>query len=530
MTAVWYTGGADARTISAAEWAAAGVAGASSVTWNLANGWSISTASFNLAQLSILAASTEFNVNGADGPRPGTPAYGYPFSFSTRRARTVAALGASISWNGNFAGSASGEMQGGLVNMTPQSILANLLPLLRGRFAAGGVFALGGYTTQQVTDTFLQPCINSAPDLVFFGDSPINDIGAGLTHLEVARKIKYQLDQLLAAGITPVIYNSKPNDGFNSTQRSTQMKYNKWLARYCEQEKILHVDIYSLFVNPANNNNVAGTCSDTVHPSGFGARMIAKLMAKVINAHIHRWYPSFRVGSGNDPDAVYSDPGGGVGTGVTLSGGSAVIGATVGMSRSFSLTSIAGSASVTGPSGTFSSDDVGREITNGNLQVGSKILSVQSATAVTLDRPAKLSGTAACTEEAHPDYKGISYTLTSGAGGITQLSLISGNQAWIPGRRYSVSFYINFPYVAPGEYCSAYLYDIDTAKILCGISFWDQPITGFLRFEFICPVGTTSAINKVVFTMALVTGGSAVGSTVGYGAVQIDDLTAAQLV
>lgn len=71
MASVWYIGQADSRTITAAQWAAAGVAGASDTTWNAANGWSIPTTSFTAAQLTILNADGSFNTAAADGPRPG---------------------------------------------------------------------------------------------------------------------------------------------------------------------------------------------------------------------------------------------------------------------------------------------------------------------------------------------------------------------------------------------------------------------------------------------------------------------------
>lgn len=71
MASVWYIGQADSRTITAAQWAAAGVAGASDTTWNAANGWSIPTTSFTAAQLTILGNDGSFNTAAPDGPRPG---------------------------------------------------------------------------------------------------------------------------------------------------------------------------------------------------------------------------------------------------------------------------------------------------------------------------------------------------------------------------------------------------------------------------------------------------------------------------
>lgn len=85
MSAVWYVGTSDVRTITAADWAAAGITGVSDVTWNKTNGWSVAATSFNGAQLALLALLPEFNTTGADGPRAGSgtsPLVGSPLLLS----------------------------------------------------------------------------------------------------------------------------------------------------------------------------------------------------------------------------------------------------------------------------------------------------------------------------------------------------------------------------------------------------------------------------------------------------------------
>lgn len=72
MASVWYVGKSDARTITAAQWTAAGIGGGATVTWDKTNGWSIPTTSFTAAQLTILGADGSFNIAGADGPRPSS--------------------------------------------------------------------------------------------------------------------------------------------------------------------------------------------------------------------------------------------------------------------------------------------------------------------------------------------------------------------------------------------------------------------------------------------------------------------------
>lgn len=84
MAAVWYTGRSDSITISASDWASLGIAGASTVVWNKANGWSNPRSSFTTPQLNYLDSIGGFNTNATDGPRPGA-AVSTPESPQLRR-------------------------------------------------------------------------------------------------------------------------------------------------------------------------------------------------------------------------------------------------------------------------------------------------------------------------------------------------------------------------------------------------------------------------------------------------------------
>lgn len=61
------------------------------------------------------------------------------------------------------------------------------------------------------------------------------------------------------------------------------------------------------------------------------------------------------------------------------------------------LTKTSGSAAVTAPAGTFSSEDVGRTVTGTGIPAGTTILSVQSGTAATMSANASASNSAAAT-------------------------------------------------------------------------------------------------------------------------------------
>lgn len=76
MASVWYLGKSSSYTITSAQWASVGAPGPDSV-WNSSNGYSISQAQFSSAQVGILATMpTTFQLNAADGPRPGSNSSG----------------------------------------------------------------------------------------------------------------------------------------------------------------------------------------------------------------------------------------------------------------------------------------------------------------------------------------------------------------------------------------------------------------------------------------------------------------------
>ena len=75
MSAVWLLHPGD-RIITAAQWAAAGVAGATDTTWNKANGWSIPASQFTAPQLAILAADGGFNTVAPDGANTNRTSFG----------------------------------------------------------------------------------------------------------------------------------------------------------------------------------------------------------------------------------------------------------------------------------------------------------------------------------------------------------------------------------------------------------------------------------------------------------------------
>lgn len=70
MSAVWYIGSSNTRTITDADWdVALGANSYGDDTWNRANGWSIPQVTFTPDQLSYLGTLPDFRINAPDGPR-----------------------------------------------------------------------------------------------------------------------------------------------------------------------------------------------------------------------------------------------------------------------------------------------------------------------------------------------------------------------------------------------------------------------------------------------------------------------------
>lgn len=71
MSAVWYVGTADSRTITNTQWAALGIT-AVTKTWDASNGFSVPSADLSAGQIAFLATQSDFLTDQADGARSGT--------------------------------------------------------------------------------------------------------------------------------------------------------------------------------------------------------------------------------------------------------------------------------------------------------------------------------------------------------------------------------------------------------------------------------------------------------------------------
>jgi hypothetical protein len=105
MTAVWYLGKADRRTISPADWVALGTTGGTFL-WDGTNGYSHPVTDFTAPQLTALGTQLDFNTAAADGARAGAvvSASSQPWTADIAAGNTaLQALNSKkqVSWNAN---------------------------------------------------------------------------------------------------------------------------------------------------------------------------------------------------------------------------------------------------------------------------------------------------------------------------------------------------------------------------------------------------------------------------------------------
>lgn len=309
MSSVWYVGRAKTRSISVAEWAAAGVTAAADTIWNSANGYSIPSASLAAPQIALLATTNEFNTTAPDGPRTApvveddstTATKGFvtsriasaisaqsivdtatfaPAGDGTRPLRAVA-LGTSIYAGGLRATDGvvvlKGQVWGtndsvGQQQAGPESWFTYLCLLSGGRIL--NVFNAGissGLLSEMVT-RFQSDVVAKRPDVVFLGDAT-NEINNAVDDTTIRGYVDTMVKAARSAGIAPILVATiHPTD---STKAARSIVHNAWMRAYAAKNRIPYIDPFSVLVDAASTTGgpLAGLTSDGLHPNAAGAKL-----------------------------------------------------------------------------------------------------------------------------------------------------------------------------------------------------------------------------------------------------------------
>lgn len=205
-------------------------------------------------------------------------------SSTTPRKQSVMALGDSLSavvsdYNstlgvdshlGNAGGHSPGDwlFLGNLLAGSPLDIL--------------GSAATAGYTVDQIRDTHLPTVLAAKPEYcICFSLGGNNILASGEFASSVLTVSKYIIDQLAAAGVTPILATLPPVSSGNVSQNEIA-RYNSWMMNYAHKNGYPILDFYSILVDSATGVYKSGFTSDNTHPNSTGAAAMAPVVRDLL--------------------------------------------------------------------------------------------------------------------------------------------------------------------------------------------------------------------------------------------------------
>jgi len=197
------------------------------------------------------------------------------------------------------------------------SYMGYAMPKTNGRFRYGGLAGHVGYTSTQLL-AYLPAVLATDWDFVHL-QVITNDPANGVSFATTKANITQMVDEILAAGKTPILSTApplgSPVGGNTGTILTTLTKDNGWVKRFAAARRLPLVDYHGVTVNPADNNPISmGTFwnADGVHPLAPGAKAMGDELARVLNTILTR-STSPLAGSYNPnlmlPDAVITSAG-----------------------------------------------------------------------------------------------------------------------------------------------------------------------------------------------------------------------------
>lgn len=181
----------------------------------------------------------------------------------------------------------------------------------------GTWFQTGGFTAQQILDTWIPRVITAAPDacVIHAGTNSLVDAAAQDPDLDVGAawlfgQLEEMADDLLAAGITPIRCTIIPDNnfgGYTADERTVRQKVNDLLR--ASNKGVLCDWSGVLSLSPGDDTALGDPdwFTDNLHPNGQGYIQLGSFLAGVINASFTTGDP-FGVPSSSDPAWVTTNP------------------------------------------------------------------------------------------------------------------------------------------------------------------------------------------------------------------------------
>ncbi|AWN08641.1 GDSL-like lipase/acylhydrolase family protein [Erwinia phage Faunus] len=184
------------------------------------------------------------------------------------------AMGDSITANGYFAGSLNGLSWHMWASINTNS-----------QFWIDGIYATGGYTSQQIRDNWLPLCIaNGATFCVLMcGRNDVRLLPNDVMTTTV-NNMTYMCNQLLLNGIIPVLCTmSAHGNSAEPEMRVAEHKLNNWIRAYARKEHLPLVDLHKVTVDPQTGDWLPGYNQDVSHPNTTGAKVMGKALSDVLS-------------------------------------------------------------------------------------------------------------------------------------------------------------------------------------------------------------------------------------------------------
>lgn len=181
-----------------------------------------------------------------------------------------------------YAHAAGSPARAVLTKFDSQSVPMWTTFLSNNRLRYGGIFAHGGYTTQQIIDIYLPQilALNPLPGIVVMnvGTNDNYDLTAALP------KVVGIIDTLRKRGILPVVTGAPPNGGNAPIGSDTAMrlKWNTALSSACVTRGVPYVDVFSPLADPAHGGMKLTYGQDNTHPSSVGAKVWAQAIVNAL--------------------------------------------------------------------------------------------------------------------------------------------------------------------------------------------------------------------------------------------------------
>jgi lysophospholipase L1-like esterase len=139
-----------------------------------------------------------------------------------------------------------------------------------------------GFSNAQILATHIPQVITAAPDaaLLYCG---LNDVGTGASGATVWNGIKLMIDQLVAAGIKPIVMLIGPRASTatgGSGYWARQIASNTAIIAGCQANGVQFFDPNPFIQNLATGEPLPGMyISDGVHPNNYGASVMGKALS-----------------------------------------------------------------------------------------------------------------------------------------------------------------------------------------------------------------------------------------------------------